>query len=459
MRRWTTRILKPQAERKRGLGFLRFVQRVAVLLFSVGLCIETTSAQQWEYLGLPELITGIAVQGRDTIYASTPGSIFKTTNSGAVWDTLVQNTIVIDLKMHPFNPQVLYAAVGGSVNPPYGILKTTDGGTNWFHADSGILVNWETGVQVVQFDPLQPETLYAGTAGFFSGNMYKTTNGGRNWNSVVAPGDTSQLHLGVISIAVHPETTDIVYAGTEGFGNLLKTTDGGLTWALTGLQNAYPVDVAIDSSEPLLLYAGVAPNSGGAQRSTDGGSTWTIVNSGLPPQSQTGKFVFDKARRTVYAAVGTVGDSGGVFVSANLGLLWSRMNGLPVTNGAALFFQQSHSELNVGVSNYGIYRTKIVTGIFATRADIPIPDWLRQNFPNPFNSSTKIEYRVTRLTHVTLKLFDIIGNELKVLVDETKLPGDYTINLAGDELSSGFYIYRMTTSAGYHASRKLILLR
>ena len=82
MRRWTTRILKPQAERKRGLGFLRFVQRVAVLLFSVGACIEPTSAQQWEYLGLPEIFTGIAVQNSDTLYASTLGSIFKTTNGG-----------------------------------------------------------------------------------------------------------------------------------------------------------------------------------------------------------------------------------------------------------------------------------------------------------------------------------------------------------------------------------------
>ena len=233
MRLWTTRIVKPRTERKRGLGFLRFVQCLAVSFFSVGVCIETTSAQQWEYLGLSgQIITGIAVQGRDTVYASTPGSIFKTTNSGATWDTLLRFTSVLDLKMHPTNPFVLCAALGGSVNPPHGILKTTNGGASWFHADSGIVVNWETYVQKIEFDPLHPETLYAGTAGFIHGNMYKTKNGGQNWASVVAPGDTSRLHLGVASIAVHPETTDIVYVGA-GFGDLLKSTDGGQTWMLT----------------------------------------------------------------------------------------------------------------------------------------------------------------------------------------------------------------------------------
>ncbi len=69
---------------------------------------------------------------------------------------------------------------------------------------------------------------------------------------------------------------------------------------------------------------------------------------------------------------------------------------------------------------------------------------LYQNFPNPFNPQTKIVYSVLEQSLVTLKVYDLSGKELKELVNETKAPGNYEVVFNASNLSSGFYIYKIT---------------
>ncbi|MFN0157710.1 MAG: YHYH protein, partial [Bacteroidota bacterium] len=83
---------------------------------------------------------------------------------------------------------------------------------------------------------------------------------------------------------------------------------------------------------------------------------------------------------------------------------------------------------------------------------------LQQNYPNPFNPSTIIRYQVPAASHVTLKLFDTRGNEVRTLVDETNEVGAYSIVLDGTRLSSGVYFYSL--KAGRFTSvRKLLLVK
>jgi predicted amidohydrolase YtcJ len=75
---------------------------------------------------------------------------------------------------------------------------------------------------------------------------------------------------------------------------------------------------------------------------------------------------------------------------------------------------------------------------------------LHQNFPNPFNSSTEIKYQVAKGVHVTLEVYNILGEKVKILVDKTRTPGHYTVqwngrNEEGREVSSGVYWYRIIT--------------
>jgi outer membrane protein assembly factor BamB len=83
---------------------------------------------------------------------------------------------------------------------------------------------------------------------------------------------------------------------------------------------------------------------------------------------------------------------------------------------------------------------------------------LEQNYPNPFNPITKIKYNVPELNLVSLKVFDVLGNEIAILVNEEKPKGSYEVEFSDTNLASGIYIYRLT-SGEYTSSKKLILLK
>lgn len=83
---------------------------------------------------------------------------------------------------------------------------------------------------------------------------------------------------------------------------------------------------------------------------------------------------------------------------------------------------------------------------------------LSQNYPNPFNISTSFQYSVPEISNVTLKVFDVSGNEVSVLVNEEKKKGMYLINFDASRLASGIYFYRLQAS-GFFEAKKMILLR
>lgn len=84
--------------------------------------------------------------------------------------------------------------------------------------------------------------------------------------------------------------------------------------------------------------------------------------------------------------------------------------------------------------------------------------WLSNSYPNPFNLITQIEYSISKNTYVTLKIFDILGKEIKTLVNQEKPIGKYKVEFDGKNLSSGVYFYRMETSS-FSLTKKFILLK
>ena len=83
---------------------------------------------------------------------------------------------------------------------------------------------------------------------------------------------------------------------------------------------------------------------------------------------------------------------------------------------------------------------------------------LNQNYPNPFNPTTKITYHIQKSGQVELALFNMLGQKIQTLVNESKQPGDYSFELNGQNLASGVYFYKMTQN-GQSMTRKLILMK
>ena len=99
-----------------------------------------------------------------------------------------------------------------------------------------------------------------------------------------------------------------------------------------------------------------------------------------------------------------------------------------------------------------------MVGIKEVDGATPSSFYLNQNYPNPFNPSTTIRYQIPEDGMVTLKVYDILGREVKTLVNDFKTKGRYEVTFNADALVSGLYIYEIT-SGSYKASKKMTLIK
>jgi hypothetical protein len=196
------------------------------------------------------------------------------------------------------------------------------------------------------------------------------------------------------------------------------------------------------------IFAGT--DTSGAYYSDDLGVSWIGIPS-INGKSVTGFLVN-------YPSMYFAGTSDhGVFVSADRGLTWhSANNGLTDSSVISLIVdQQDH--LYAG-TNKGLF---MGTGIM-TRIDeknkVPSTFSLNQNFPNPFNPTTVISYGLSVYGRVTLIVYDLLGREVKTLVNEVKRPGRYQVTVDGIDLPSGVYLYRLATGS-YVETKKMILIK
>jgi photosystem II stability/assembly factor-like uncharacterized protein len=227
----------------------------------------------------------------------------------------LEDQTIYSLAIDPKTPTTLYAGTYGEGG---GVFKTTDGGANWNAVNSGLT---SVIINSLAIDPLTPSTLYAGTG---NRGMFKSTDGGANWNTA----NTGLTNFTVAALAIDPTTPSTLYAGTSG-GGVFKSTDGGANWSAvnTGLMNrsttntslprAYVSALAIDPTMPTTLYAGTLD---GVFKSIDGGANWSIgiIN---PTDIHVVSLAIDPTvPTTIYA--GTY--SWGVFKSTDGGANWSK---------------------------------------------------------------------------------------------------------------------------------------
>jgi hypothetical protein len=105
-----------------------------------------------------------------------------------------------------------------------------------------------------------------------------------------------------------------------------------------------------------------------------------------------------------------------------------------------------------------IFTTDATTTSVETGGEIPTGFALEQNYPNPWNPTTTIRYRVGEAGFVSLRLYDALGREVRTLVHVRQSPGDYLVDLDGSGLASGVYLYRLV-SGTFVQSRTMRLVK
>jgi hypothetical protein len=90
---------------------------------------------------------------------------------------------------------------------------------------------------------------------------------------------------------------------------------------------------------------------------------------------------------------------------------------------------------------------------------IPVKSSLSQNYPNPFNASTKIDFSLAKKSHVRIVIYDILGREVRTLVNDLMHTGKYDLNFNANNIASGLYFYSMFIDGNLFGSRKLVLVK
>lgn len=129
-------------------------------------------------------------------------------------------------------------------------------------------------------------------------------------------------------------------------------------------------------------------------------------------------------------------------------------------DGRAILTDYNGSVIVVGTSNRDIITLKYskLTGLITGDEEIPENFSLSQNYPNPFNPTTTIEFSLSLSSFVTLKVFDVMGKEVEVLIAETKPSGVYRIKFNSDNLNSGIYYYQLKVNNNSE-TKKMVLLK
>ncbi|MBT8378950.1 MAG: T9SS type A sorting domain-containing protein [Ignavibacteria bacterium] len=136
-----------------------------------------------------------------------------------------------------------------------------------------------------------------------------------------------------------------------------------------------------------------------------------------------------------------------------------------ITPGSHDFYAVAENYVDLGGSGMGsIYASLTVEFIPDIITDVEksqgiILDYsLEQNYPNPFNPTTKIKYQIPELSFVTLKVFDVLGNEITTLVNKERPGGSYDIEFNATGLPSGIYFYQL--QAGHFVTiKKMVLMK
>gem|GEM_PF-3036769 len=465
------------AKRKGATLGKRIVHSLCFLIALLGTREAAHAQQQWEFMGLGyEKISTIAVDLRnsDIVYAGSLsfiadtfgiGGIFKSTNGGMTWDTSAVPASVSKIVIHPSNSNIVYAALNGGNYMHPGVVKTTDAGHSWFYADSGLYTDLDASyLQGIAIDPQHPETLYCGQAGTWGGSLWKTTTGGAYW----FPSDSGMRHDNSVgqNIVIDPESTNVVYTLTGGNGAWAwRTTNGGAYWYNLGIPwNAYHTrTLEMDPHDPATLYVvaalGVSPPQ--VAKTTDKGAAWRLMSYDTMGIHSIACVTFDPNTANCWYA-----GAGNVQSSSDGGIHWELMTpSIQGLNGPvlAIAFAPDGNALYAGAQgvNYaegsGVFRYRFVTSVQHS-LEFPQSIRLHQNFPNPFNSTTTIQFDLPTVSLASLKVYDILGRVVAVLVDERISPGEHTVRWEAAGMPSGVYVARLQAGSAVR-STKLVLLR
>ena len=293
----------------------------------------------------------VAESDHNVIYAGTGESpirgvttshgdgVWKSTDAGKSWQHLglKESGQISRIKIHPQNPDIAFIAVQGQIwgpNEERGIFRTVDGGKNWKQV---LKVSENTGASDLAMDPANPRILYAAMwnhgrkpwfihSGGTDGGIYKSTDGGDNWEKL---GGGLPEMVGKIAVDVSASNPERVYALIESEpekGGLWRSDDAGKSWALINGHRVlhsrawYYIHITADPVNEDTVYVMNVP----LMKSIDGGKTWTKMTT--PHSDHHDHWINPADNRNMISA-----NDGGATITFDGGETWSSIMNQPTS--------------------------------------------------------------------------------------------------------------------------------
>lgn len=304
--------------------------------------------------------------------------------------------------------------------------------------------------------PSNPNTLYiAGT------DFYKSVNAGTSFS-------TSMYNFGggkALSMATSWISVDTIYVGTTPTSTVaagvFRSVNGGTSWTniTSSLPNRYPTRLVTNpykASEVYITFGGFG--TGHVYKSSDAGNTWVNITNNLPDVPTQSVFSDPVYPNNIY-----VGNDLGVYASTNGGTTWGEYrNGMPYAIVFDLSYVPVSRKMRALTHGAGIWEIKLAavpTSVLNEGSGIPKEFALKQNFPNPFNPVTRIDFSVSKQSNITINVYDVSGKLLKTLVNEKHSAGNYFVNFDAYGLSSGVYFYSMIIDGIRFKTNRMTLIK
>ena len=450
-----------------------------LLVFITLSYVKFNNAQWYEKgSGLPDSVYAYAIDAYDSLIATgpfsitpdnIPDSIYLTTTGGNLWysrplpTSLESYDHIYDISIKDEN-KIWFCTGKGK------IYHTNDGGFSWqlqfFDTSMTKFINY-----IEMFDSLNGTAMGDAPANDKPALFLKTTNGGNDWVS-----QNNLFFFGESNTNIW-RTVDFINTNTGYYylfnGPLYKTTNGGVIWQIFNHYFHMIVIKAYDEN----IFLGEDPNPTPLykmHRTMNGGQNWESNQSVLLEWGQDIEFIPDNPSNVWYA-------SHAVCFSNDTGRTWTEEFTIPNYTFMDIVFTNENNGWLISRINSYPYTVRIFKtnnggfgGIVTVKEDefdfIPEGFRLLQNYPNPFNPTTSIEFRIAEREFVSLKVYDILGNEIATLVNEEKPAGTYEVEFnshsgevrnlpAGrQDLPSGVYFYQLQTES-FIQTKKMLLLR
>ncbi|MEO8665811.1 MAG: T9SS type A sorting domain-containing protein, partial [Ignavibacteria bacterium] len=436
-----------------GIGEIRALLYDGVNVFACaasdtsGVYISTNEGASWNPSsnGLPPgtTVRSMITIGSYTFAGMQTDGVYRSSNDGNTWSKMGLNndSLSRDLILNfCAKDGILYAA------GTRGIYKSTDLGITFTRPMNGFTPGYRVYAYSLTSSNNNIIAAVDVSDGFHNGTaIFYSTNKGDLWIQSVLPVDASY----VSSVACDGSSSvyAAVYGESSSNNGLYKSTNSGVVFFNTNSTNS---DIDLLAVKGNNVHRS---NGFGSSVSLDSGNSWYgnfIPCGGIFTYSILNNFIF-------------AGNCEGMFISKNQGLNWSEVNtGFPSCPNPIINATCTNNRfIFAAAENEGIWRRPLSDFGITTIIRDPA-GWsgynLSQNFPNPFNPVTKINFTIRTKGIVVLKIYDVTGKEVAVLLNEEMGAGSHDVDFDGSSFSSGIYIYKII-SEDFTKTKSMLLIK